>query len=397
MTTYSHSRLGCFENCPKQFFFSYIERPEIERKEGIEAFMGKRVHETLEKLYTDLKFTKLNSLKDLFAFYESRWKEEWRDSVVVVREGLKPKHYFDLGKKCIENYYEQYKPFDQDKTIACEKKVFFSLDKAGKYRMNGVIDRIAEESPGHYVIHDYKASGKLPLQDQMDQDRQLALYSIAVYNDFKDCDDVNLCWHYVIFDKDIHSKRTEKQLEALKKEMIALIQRIEKATKENKFPTKESKLCDWCPYTELCSMKKHAAKVEKLPAKKFKKDEGVRLVNKFVEVNGRLAEAKSDLEALKENVFAYADQFGLEKIVGSEAALKVYKSFGYSFAGLGEEEKEELMKILKKEKLLDKFLAFDTRALGSAVAKEELEKGIIKKVKKFGEGKETKGVRLVKK
>ena len=39
------------------------------------------------------------------------------------------------------------------------------------------------------------------------------------------------------------------------------------------------------------------------------------------------------------------------------------------------------MEILKKEKVLDKFLAFDTRALGCAVVKEELGKGIIKKVK----------------
>ena len=179
--------------------------------------------------------------------------------------------------------------------------------------------------------------------------------------------------------------------------MIELIQTIEKAENERKFPTKESRLCDWCSYQELCPAKKHGAKVEKLPVKKFKKDEGVQLVNKFVKLNGKLKEAEIELDELKENVFAFAEQFGLEKIVGSEAALKIYKTFGYSFAGLGKEEKEELMEILKREKVLDKFLSFDTRALGSAVVKEELEKGIAKKVKKFGDEKETKGVRLVKK
>ena len=397
MTIYSHSRLSCFENCPRQFYFSYIEKPEIEAKEGIEAFMGGRVHKVLEKLYSELKVTKLNSLQQLLSFYEKQWEENWNENIVVVKEGLKPKHYFDLGKKCIEQYYKRHQPFDLDKTISCEKMVRFSLDKEGKYQMRGFIDRLAEEEPGHYVIHDYKTSGSLPLHDYIDQDRQLALYSIAVYNDFADCDDVNLCWHYLAFDKELYSKRTEEQLSELKKEMISLIQTVEKAEKEQNFPAKESRLCDWCQYTELCPKQKHAAAVEKLPAREFKKNEGVKLVNKFVELGGKLKEAEIELDELKEKVFAYAEQFGLEKIVGSEAALKIYKHFGYSFAGLKEEEKEELMEILKKEKLLDKFLAFDTRALGSAVEKEELEKEITKKVKKFGEEKETKGIRLVKK
>ncbi len=397
MTIYSHSRLGSFESCPKKFYFSYIEKPRIEYREGVEAFMGKRVHETLEKLYSDLRVTKLNSLKDLLSFYEKEWKRNWTDSIVIVKKGLKQKHYFDLGKKCIEQYYARHKPFDADKTIACEKRVVFSLDKEGKYKMQGYIDRLTEEAPGHYVIHDYKTNGSLPMQDYFDQDRQLALYSIAVYNDFKDCADVNLCWHYLAFDKDLFSKRTENQLEGLKKEMIELIQTIEKAEEKGEFPTKESRLCDWCSYQELCPAKKHGAKVEKLPVKKFKKDEGVKLVNNYVKLSGKLKETEIELDELKENVFAYAEQFGLEKIIGKKAALKISKTFGYSFAGLGKEEKEELMEILKKEKLLKKFLTFDTRALGNAVVKEELGKRIIKEVKGFGEEKETKGVRLVKK
>ena len=255
MTLYSHSRLGCFESCPKKFYFSYVERPAVEYREGIEAFMGKRVHEALERLYSDLRVTKLNSLKDLLSFYEKEWKEKWNNSIVIVKQGLKQKHYFNLGKKCIERYYERHKPFDSDKTIACEKKVFFSLDSEGKYKMTGFIDRLTEKEPGHYVIHDYKTNGSLPMQDYFDQDRQLALYSIAVYNDFKDCDDVNLCWHYLAFDKDLFSKRTEEQLEKLKKDMIALIQKIEKAEKENNFPTNETKLCNWCQYVEICPAK----------------------------------------------------------------------------------------------------------------------------------------------
>ena len=113
--------------------------------------------------------------------------------------------------------------------------------------------------------------------------------------------------------------------------------------------------------------------------------------------NGKITGSEIELAKLKKNVFAYMRQFKQEKIIGKKAALKISKTFGYSFAGLGKEEKEELMEILKKEKVLDKFLTFDTRALGNAVVKEELGEGIIKEVKVFGKEKETKGVRLVKK
>jgi putative RecB family exonuclease len=395
MVVYSHSRLQCFENCPKAYWFSYIERPETEAGQGVEAFMGSRVHDALEKLYTDLKFTKRNSLKQLVSFYEREWEKNFDDSVIVVRPGMKPGHYFALGKKCIENYFKRHSPFDSDKTIACEKLVTFSLDKAGKYKMRGYIDRLAEEEDGHYVVHDYKTSSSLPMQSYFDQDRQLALYSIAVYNDFKDCDDVNLCWHYLAFDKDMHSKRSAKQLEELKKEVISVIHGVEKAEKENAFPCKKSRLCEWCQYSELCPTCKHSVKVGKLPVREFKKDEGVKFVDKFVELNGKVKKAKVDLDMLKEDILAYAEKFGLERIVGREAALKIHKSFGYSFSGLGEEEKEDLMGILKEEKLLAKFLALDTRALGSAVVKKELEPKTLKKLKKYGEKTETKGVRVV--
>ena len=48
MRIHSHSSLGSFENCPRQFWYQYIGKPPVEKMETIEAFLGKRVHETLE-------------------------------------------------------------------------------------------------------------------------------------------------------------------------------------------------------------------------------------------------------------------------------------------------------------------------------------------------------------
>ncbi len=46
---------------PPSIRLAYIEKIKTET-EGIEAFMGSRVHDALEKLYRDLKVTKLNTL-----------------------------------------------------------------------------------------------------------------------------------------------------------------------------------------------------------------------------------------------------------------------------------------------------------------------------------------------
>lgn len=49
MTVYSHSRLSCFEQCPQKFKLQYIDKVETEVEESVEAFLGSRTHETLEK------------------------------------------------------------------------------------------------------------------------------------------------------------------------------------------------------------------------------------------------------------------------------------------------------------------------------------------------------------
>jgi len=275
--------------------------------------------------------------------------------------------------------------------------VSFTLDKQDKIQMIGYIDRLSEREPGHYTIHDYKTSGRLPTQQDKDQDRQLALYAIALKKELSDCKKISLCWHFLVFDKDIYSERTTAQLEELKKQTIQAIKKVENSISKENFPAKESMLCNWCAYTQLCPLKKHEAKTKFLPKKEFKKDDGVKLVKKFVELNGKLKKAKIELNELTEQAIAYAEEFDLEKISGKNAALKVWKKSGYSFAGLGEDQKGEIQKILKKANLLGKFLELNTRGLGSAVEKGELANPLEKKIKKYGKETESEGVRFVKK
>jgi RecB family exonuclease len=102
-----------------------------------------------------------------------------------------------------------------------------NLDGAGKYKMQGYVDRIACRGDGTYEIHDYKTSSHLPTQAEADEDRQLALYQIGLEGMWKDVEAVDLIWHYVRFDTDLVSRRTPDQLQSVREACIAVIDDIE--------------------------------------------------------------------------------------------------------------------------------------------------------------------------
>ena len=139
---YSNSRIETFEQCPRKYKFRYVDNIKTD-SEGIEAFVGKRVHETLEKLYRDLKLTKLDSLEDLLAFYESAWEKNWHGKVTVVREGFTPAHYFAKGQRCLRDYYKRQSPFNHGKTLGLEERIEMKLKDGDKlYSVQGYIDRL---------------------------------------------------------------------------------------------------------------------------------------------------------------------------------------------------------------------------------------------------------------
>ena len=172
MTVYSHSRLSTFEQCPHKFKLRYIDKVETEVEESVEAFMGVRVNETLEKLYSDLRYQKKNSLEDLFGFLSDEWEKNWNDSIIIVKKEYGPENYQKMAQKFVTDYYNRYDPFDQTKTISIEERILINLDELGDYKLQGYIDRLTEVKDGYYEIHDYKTNSRLPLPEYIDKDRK---------------------------------------------------------------------------------------------------------------------------------------------------------------------------------------------------------------------------------
>lgn len=246
---FSHSRLSSFENCRKQFHFRYIlDLPQ--ETEGVEAFVGKRVHEVLERLHEFVDRGMLPSLEKVLARYHALFDEHFApDRIRIVRSELPLDFYRDLGARCVRNYYMRQYPFDSGETLGLEHKVQFSLDAAGEYPMRGFVDRIVRAPDDVIEIHDYKTGQRVPSQKQLDKDRQLALYQIGVGESYGPDRPMRLVWHYVATGQVRTSTRSPEELAGLRRRTIRLIDRIRE---ESEFAPKKIPLCDWCEYRSIC-------------------------------------------------------------------------------------------------------------------------------------------------
>lgn len=390
---YSPSRLNCFEQCPKKFDFQYVQKVKIPERQSIEAFMGKRVHEALETLFRDLQYTKKNSLDDLLKYYEQKWKEEWRESIKINKEGLTVEHYFELGKKCVTNFYQKNHPFDAGKALGIEKKITLDLNGDGKYKLTGYIDLLMQAGKNHFQIHDYKTYSKLPEQRTMDEDDQLAIYQLWVQNEFPEAKKIDLIWHYVVFDREGHSQRTKPQLEKLKKRLIGTINKIESTTI---YDTKPSPLCAYCTYKPICPAWKHAEDIQYPQKRIFDPKDGVKLADQYSKLHYErqrfLEKIENELDALKEQIFEFAKLHDYTVLQGQNSKLTLKTNEKNKFPAKNSPERQKLEQLIKTHNLWTELSELDTTKLNHYLEEGGLDTKTAKEVKKYIEKTESKSI-----
>src|SRR5687767_8676691 len=207
MPTYSHSRLSSFENCPLQYRLRYVDEVEPPTRETVESFLGKLVHQSLEKLYGQVGLGYRPTLTEVLEHFREAWQNEWTEAIHVVRAGETVQGYRLIAERCLLLYYKRHDPFDRGRTIGAEVLVTYPLDPENDLYLQGYVDRLVDLGGGHYEIHDYKTSRRLPTQAEVDSDRQLALYQMAVARQFPDVRSVRLIWHYLAHDRILTSTR----------------------------------------------------------------------------------------------------------------------------------------------------------------------------------------------
>lgn len=247
MAVYSHSKLETFEQCRLKFKYRYIDKIIPEVPKGIEAHLGEVVHKTLEWLHMEIMEKRMPSIDAIITFYSERWIENFSADMNIVNKNMKAEDYFNKGVEFLINYYSKNHPF-KDNTIATEQKIEIDLDEERK--LIGFIDRLVHNLEKDEIeIHDYKTSNSMWSQEKIQNNRQLALYSMAIKEMFGKEKSVCLIWHFLAHNTKVCIRKTDQELARLKQEIIQLIEEIEH-TKH--FPAYISRLCDWCEYRTIC-------------------------------------------------------------------------------------------------------------------------------------------------
>jgi len=386
MPSFSHSRIGAYETCPLKYKYTYIDNIKVEAEDTIETFLGSRVHEALEKLYRDKRFEKLMSLEELLEYYNKLWTENWKDSVIIVKKEYTQDNYRKMGERYLTDYYNRHKPFDRGRLIGLETWDLLPLDKDGNYKFHIRIDRLVDMGNGVYEVHDYKTNSALPKQEELDDDKQLAMYSLWVRHNFKDFKKVRLVWHFVAFDKEMDSFRTKEQLEDLRNEFMRKIKEIEAA---EEFPGNVTGFCDWCLYKSICSMWKHREELEEKPENEYLNDPGLKLVDEYVKIKGELdehrREAEEKLEKLKEALITFCKKEGVLVVFGSDNKISVKEYESIKLPGKNTKEREALIEVLRSIDKMGEVSELDVYALTKVLKSKEWGEGELEQLRKFWE------------
>jgi len=270
MNIYSHSKIETFEQCKLKFKYRYIDKIVPEIAKGIEAHLGDMIHKSLEWLYLLVLKNRIPSINDLILFYSEKWQESFSPKMPIVNKTMTAKDYFNRGVEFLVNYYMKYHPF-QDNTIATEKRIEINLDEKGNKKLIGYIDRLANNLENNEIeIHDYKTSNTIMAKEKVENSRQLSIYSMAIKEMFGKEKNVCMIWHFLAHDMRICLRQTNEQLEKLKKEIIEIIEEIEKT---RDFPPTKSQLCYWCEYMNICPVWNKNFKREKQEELNFSEEQ----------------------------------------------------------------------------------------------------------------------------
>lgn len=385
MALYSHSRLESFGQCRLKYKFTYIDRIRRE-EESIEAFLGRRFHETMEKLYAELPF-RTATADDLKVYFSDLWEKNFGDQVYIIRKERAADDYRRIGLKAIEDYCRRYRPFDEGRTLGTERRLMLDLDGDGRHRVQCLVDRLVARPDGTVEIHDYKTGGTLPEQSRLDKDRQLALYEMAVRSAWPDIERVELVWHFVAFDVEMRSRRSPDQLEDLRKGAIALIDEIEAA---GDFPPSESSLCPWCPFEDICPLFSHKFRTDALPANEYALEDGVALVNRYTELEAKRREIKAELGFVEEEeakirdaAIALAERIGDRRLFGADHKLTIRSGIAVHYPKSGEDERKEFEARLKETGLWDRVADVSWLALHGIAKREHWLRGVPPELAEF--------------
>jgi putative RecB family exonuclease len=215
-------------------------------KISLDAERGKLVHAVLEDLYELPRAGRdINSALELLP---RKWQEHLAAKPEIAAEITSEKEWMDRAESLITTYFTLENPTNFDPTF---RELHLERDLSDEVYLHGYVDRLDVAPTGEVRIVDYK-TGKSPKPGWEEK----ALFQLRVY--------ALLYWRnegvipkllqliYLGDSRVVKSEPTEAQLVATERILGNIADEILTAIETDHFPTKKSRLCDWCSFKEIC-------------------------------------------------------------------------------------------------------------------------------------------------
>jgi hypothetical protein len=220
---------------------------------------------------------------------------------------------------------------------------------------------------------------------------------MGVEGKWKDIREIRLIWHYLAFDAEMRSSRNPEQLLEVRQRTLDLIHRIETDTE---FLPREGPLCAWCDYQALCPRRKHLVAVEPLPPNEYLNEEGVALVNRYVELREkkRILDEEIDFELSKieEALYAYGQREKVEAIFGSDHVARIQRELKEKYPLKGDPRRRTLDEIIKRAGKWMEISDLNPWMLARVLSRSSWDPLLVKKVKEFCKSEEARTISVSK-
>ena len=246
LITLSPSRANDYLNCPLLYRFRTIDKfPEPPSREAIK---GTLVHSVLEKLYG------LSRDERTLAVAESEVLPLWnemkatRDDVRELCVTLNEDEFLLSSLALVQRYFELEDPTSFDPT-ELETHVEVKLDES--LLIHGYIDRLDIAPTGEIRIVDYK-TGKSPgVGFEEKSFFQMKFYALILWKTLGRIPK-RLQMVFLGDGKVLSQDPSADELLKTEAKIKKIVADIETSKKSGVWPTRKSRLCDWCAHQKIC-------------------------------------------------------------------------------------------------------------------------------------------------
>lgn len=259
LTKVTPARLSTFDDCPRRYRLSYLDRPSPQRTgPWAHSTLGAVVHNALRALFD------VPAGRRTPARAAALVTEQWNDTGFLDAE--QAGRYRDRAREWVAGYVEQHDvdtdPLGVERWISAP----VSVDEGPpSLIVEGRADRI-DERDGELVIVDYKTGKREPDTHEARSSQALAMYAVAAARTLrKPCHQVEL--HHLPSGTVAAAEHTQESLRRQLQRAGETADELQLATDtlaaggdgDELFPARVGRRCAWCDFRPSCAEGQQAA------------------------------------------------------------------------------------------------------------------------------------------